>query len=156
MDTCFPDLKRYWLTNGRKNCQNWECDHRASARENNEKNKIKVRYFNKSLRRKVLPNGETASRDWLLYSPSTGKFFCYYCTLYRNPNTAAFWERGFDDWKHLETVHQHEKCSGHFENIKVFKLWEMKSGLVGSQQLLLLQQEEHYWETVELLSVCVI
>ena len=39
---------------------------------------------------------------------------------------------------------EHEKCSGHFERIKVFKLWEMKNGLVDSQQLLLLQQEEHY------------
>ena len=32
-----PDLKRYWLTNGPKNCQNCQCDHRASAREYNEK-----------------------------------------------------------------------------------------------------------------------
>ena len=97
-----------------------------------------------------MPNGETASRDWLLYSPSTGKIFCFYCTLfeYPNPNTAAFSEKGFDDWKHPETLYQHEKCSGHFESIKVFKLWEMKNGLVDTQQLLLLQQEEHYWEAV--------
>ena len=57
-------------------------------------------------------------------------------------------EKDFDGWKHPETVHQHEKCSGHFERIKVFKLWEMKNGLVDSQQLLLLQQKEHYWEAV--------
>ena len=98
------------------------------------KNRIKVRYFNKSLLRKVLPNGETASRDWLLYSPSTGKIFCFYCTLfgYSNPNTAAFSEKVFDDWKHPETAHQHKNCSGHFESIEVFKLWEMKNGSVDS------------------------
>ena len=85
-----------------------------------------------------------------MYSPLTGKIFCLYCTLfgYSNPNTAAFLEKDFDAWKHPETVHQHEKCSGHFERIKVFKLWEMKNRLVDSQQLLLLQQKEHYWEAV--------
>ena len=72
------------------------------------------------------------------------KFFAT-TALYTEIQIPAFWEKGFDDWKHLETVHQHEKCSGHFENIKVFKLWEMKNGLLDSQQLLLLQQEEHYW-----------
>ena len=144
-----PDLKRYWSTNGPKSCQNWECDHRASAREYNEKNKIKLRYFTKSLLGRVLPNGEIVSRDWHLYSPSTGKIFCFYGTLFdSNPNNCLFSEKGFDDWKHPEVVHQHEKCSGHFESIKVFKLWEMKNGLVDSQQLLLLQQEERYWEAV--------
>ena len=95
----------------------------------------------KSSGRKVLQNGETWSGDCLLCSPSAGKKFCFYGILfgYSNLNTGAFSEKGFDDWKHPE------KCSDHFERTKVFKLWEMKNGLVDSQQLLLLQQEEHYW-----------
>ena len=64
------------------------------------------------------------------------KYFVFNA-LYSDPNTAAFSEKRFDDWKHPETVHQHEKCSGHFESIKVFELWEMKNGLVDSEQLLL-------------------
>ena len=71
--------------------------------------KVKVRYFNKSFLHRKLPNDETVARDWLLYSPSTGKNFCFYCTLFGLPNNGSqFSGKGFDDWKHPDVVHQHE------------------------------------------------
>jgi hypothetical protein len=42
----------------------------------------KVRYARKKYSIRRLTNGEIVQRDWLIYSPSNGKTYCYVCKLF--------------------------------------------------------------------------
>jgi hypothetical protein len=42
----------------------------------------KVRYARKEYFIRRLTNGETVQKYWLMYSPSTGKTYCYVCKLF--------------------------------------------------------------------------
>jgi hypothetical protein len=44
----------------------------------------KVRYMRKEYFIRRLTNGEIVQRDWLIYSPSTGKTYCYVCKLFND------------------------------------------------------------------------
>ena len=44
-------------------------------------------------------NGETTSRFWLCFSPTTGKVYCYICKLV-NPSNTQIVNDGYCDWKH--------------------------------------------------------
>lgn len=57
-----------------------------------------MRYFCKSMFYCSLPKGEKKKRNWLCYSPSTGKAFCFQCKLF-SPEDSAFSRCGFCDWK---------------------------------------------------------
>ena len=68
-------------------------------------------FFRKSTFYCSLPNGEKKKRNWLCYSPSTGKAFCFQCKLF-SPEDSAFSRSGFCDWKNAtQRVVAHEKSS---------------------------------------------
>ena len=120
-----------------------------SAREFKEKGRIKIRYFSESLLHRKMPDGEKIKREWLLYSPSTGKVFCFYCKLFESTNhSSMFSNKGFDDWKHPELIHVHERSSAHFESIQSCRRWKTKLGLIHSQHQKQIQKEEAYWGRV--------
>ena len=47
-----------------------------------------------------LLNWRKKKRNWLCYSPSTGKGFCFQCKLF-SPEDSAFSRSGFCDWKNV-------------------------------------------------------
>jgi len=53
--------------------QNLETDFLLMGRQFGDK----IRYAHKEYFLRKLTNGEVVKRDWLIYSPSTGKVFCY-------------------------------------------------------------------------------
>jgi hypothetical protein len=65
--------------------QNIECDFFLKGRIYGDK----VRYVRKEYFIKRLTNGEIVQRDWLIYSPSTGKTYCYVCKLFSD--NELFW-----------------------------------------------------------------
>ena len=143
------DLRHYWASNGPKECQRWTSLYNQSAREFKEKGRIKIRYFSESLLHRKMPDGEKIKREWLLYSPSTGKVFCFYCKLFESTNhSSMFSNKGFDDWKHPELIHVHERSSAHFESIQSCRRWKTKLGLIHSQHQKQIQKEEAYWGRV--------
>ena len=76
----------------------------------------KIRYARKKYFVRKLTNGEIVTRDWLLYSPSTGKVFCYVCRLFgiNNAGCANQFTDGFDDWKNaIARITSHEKSKDH-------------------------------------------
>eukprot|EP00795_Rhopilema_esculentum_P004010 gene4010-20176_t len=110
---------------------------------------MKTRCFSASLLKRKLSNAEEIDRDWLLYSPSSGKVFCFYCKLFGGSNTTALASSGFDDWKHPESISQHERSDAHFENVKLCTAFANGEGwLIESQHIKLLQQEEDCWKGV--------
>ena len=143
------DLRHYWASNGPTECQRWTSLYTQSAREFKERGRIKTRFFSESLLHRKLPDGEKIKREWLLYSPSTGKVFCFYCKLFECTNhSSMFSNEGFDDWKHPELIHVHERSSAHFDSIQSCRRWKTKHSLVDTQHQKQIQKEEAYWGRV--------
>jgi len=62
----------------------------------------------------VSPDGEAVDRMWLLYSPSTGKVFCFVCKLLTwNTSHSQLANNGFDSWTHINRLREHERSSDH-------------------------------------------
>jgi hypothetical protein len=72
-----PPLRRYWAGCGPSTCQNHNTDFRISARKIGQK----VRRCSKDLFFRKLVNGQKICREWLLFSPSTGKVVCFACSF---------------------------------------------------------------------------
>lgn len=102
--------------------QNLKSDLSLKGRQFGEK----IRYVRKEYFIRKLANGEIVSRDWLIYSPSTGKVFCYICKVFVGCNTGCAssysappprnqFITGFDDWKNvIARITSHEKSKDHF------------------------------------------
>ncbi|KAF7652124.1 hypothetical protein LDENG_00101180 [Lucifuga dentata] len=71
----------------------------------------KTRFLGNDLSHYKLQNGETVSREWIVYSPSTGSISCFACKLYSS-SVHAF-TNGFSDWKHPSRIMDHESSSEH-------------------------------------------
>eukprot|EP00794_Sanderia_malayensis_P003780 gene3780-biopygen3227 len=143
------ELRHYWASNGPTQCQRWTSPSIQSAREFKERGRIKNRYFSESLLHRNLPDGEKIKREWLLYSPSTGKVFCFYCKLFEGTNhSSMFSNEGFDDWKHPEMIHVHERSSAHFESIQSCRRWKTRQSLIDTKHQQQIQKEEAYWGSV--------
>uniref|UniRef100_A0A1A8I0G4 TTF-type domain-containing protein n=1 Tax=Nothobranchius kuhntae TaxID=321403 RepID=A0A1A8I0G4_NOTKU len=66
----------------------------------------KEHFFRKKL------NGETLSRKWLVYSPSTGTVFCFCCKLFSVRDNQFV--TGYNDWKNCANrLHEHENSMDH-------------------------------------------
>lgn len=78
-------MRAYWIKIGHESCKNKDADVAASERQH----KHQKRYFSKTLFKRKLTNGETQSREWLLYSPSTGTVFCFACKLFGDSDIQA-------------------------------------------------------------------
>ncbi|GBM30112.1 Zinc finger MYM-type protein 5 [Araneus ventricosus] len=74
------------------------------------------RHFSQKWFFKILTNGKKVKRRWLLYSQSKDKMFCFPCLLFSKADKSPFsdFEKGFNDWKHLNPfIHVHETSSTH-------------------------------------------
>jgi hypothetical protein len=78
----------------------------------------KTRRFSASAYR-VLPNGETCDREWLVYSKELDKIFCFCCKLLRKGLVRGLLaNEGFNDWIHLSIrLQQHETSREHVTNM---------------------------------------
>lgn len=79
-------LQEYWIRKGPSHCQNIENEFEESIRVYNttkdgktlsESRKCHTNFFFKELK-----NDEKVKRNWFIYSPSTGKVFCFACKLF--------------------------------------------------------------------------
>jgi hypothetical protein len=58
-----------------------------------------TRHLTRAMFKRQLSNGKVADREWLIYSPSQGKVYCFVCKLFSHIDS-AFNTSGFNDWKH--------------------------------------------------------
>ncbi|XP_065664514.1 zinc finger MYM-type protein 1-like [Hydra vulgaris] len=104
--------------------QNLKSDLSLKGRQFGEK----IRYVRKEYFIRKLVNGEIVSRDWLIYSPSTGKVFCYICKIFGCKTGSAGTNNaprnqfitGFDDWKNvIARIISHKKSKDHFAAVSM-------------------------------------
>lgn len=143
-------LQEYWIKNGFTKCQNFDihADYKASVRnyesiEGNKKinrpRKLQNSYFYRELQ-----NGEKVKREWVLYSPSQGKIFCFFCKLLNESDTS--FTTGFNDWKHgLKSISDHENSSEHRKNLYTYIRRTKVVGRIDTELQLQLNEERNYW-----------
>ncbi len=103
------DTTAYWLRQGPDDCRNQQPsnDYSKSVRcygPTVTNPKGRKRKFNNRLFYGKLPNGETRSRKWLLYSPASGAVYCFYCTLMGSSDDKFCQKSGFSAW------HMADRC----------------------------------------------
>ncbi|XP_075715577.1 uncharacterized protein LOC142750459 [Rhinoderma darwinii] len=139
------EVLEYWVSRGSKVCQNVDADFKNSGVFSSEGY---YRYCNKSYFTHVNPKTkEISKRNWLCYSPTNGKLFCFACKLIaskRGPFT-----HGFNDWKHAEDrIFNHECSDIHKQSVLLIVARGQISGRIDSQIISQLEGETLYWRKV--------
>ncbi|XP_065662788.1 uncharacterized protein LOC136085413 [Hydra vulgaris] len=128
----------------------------------------KIRYVRKEYFIGKLVNGEIVSRDWLIYSPSTGKVFCYICKIFGCKTGSAGTNyaprnqfiTGFDDWNFdaaVSMIMKYKKSTRidvelQKENKKSCKYWTEGLAFRGDNQLHNSPNNGNYLGCIDLLA----
>lgn len=121
-------------------------DFSNSGREYEGKNGITRRYANKTIFYTTLPNGKSVRRSWIYYSDATKKVYCIPCKLFCTKNNE--YKEGFNDWKHCDYLHKHEKTLDHVHSINTFITRAQISGRVDTELEELELTEKQYFKEV--------
>lgn len=92
-------------------------------------------------------------RNWLCYSESAGKLFCFSCKLLTTTQSlkdaSALTSTGFNDWKNAQFfLSIHEQGFSHRDAISSFYLLTNKVARVDQKLMEQLEEETTYWEKV--------
>lgn len=144
------DTREYWAKKGPKDCQHTDSKFEKSAR----------RYPGESFQRRCTKtffvrthplNGEKFCRQWLCYSPSTGKLFCFAIKLFGGNAVQAtkFVSVGFDNWRAGESrIKMHESSDGHREAMLSFASRQREAGRVDYLAAKQIEEERCYWRQI--------
>lgn len=153
-DTALWDLKDkrtidYWVRCGPDACQNHDADLSRSQRTYGETldGNLKTRSLTSNVFSRKLQNEEHIKREWLLYSPSLGRLFCFVCRLF-SKEEGAFVTSGFNDWKHICLVNSHENSRGHREFMTAYAHRHSQSCNVNNDLLRQQREQQEYWRKV--------
>ncbi|CAG4963065.1 unnamed protein product [Parnassius apollo] len=137
-------LRLYWLQKNPGLCSNKDKDFSKSARIYQEGDKQKVRTLNKSLFQLKLQNNEIVEREWLSYSPSTGRIYCFVCRLFSSEKD-QFTFYGFNDWKHPERITEHEQSKAHKQTLTIYSKRRRETGSLENALTIQQKNEKNYW-----------
>ena len=104
------------------------------------------RYLKKEHFYRVLTNGETIKRNWMLYSETTGMAYCSVCKLFADCET--HFTSGFNDWKHINRLHEHENSKSHRNASLSAASFKTKNARVDYSFLVQIDKEKVYWRAV--------
>ncbi|XP_022163131.1 zinc finger MYM-type protein 1-like [Myzus persicae] len=145
------EMITYWIKQGSKHLQN--CDKivletksvqqdRVDRSAHNTR-KCSIHFF-----KRITKNKEVINRNWLCFSPTTGKLYCYICKLL-GIKSGKLSSDGFCDWKHAaEKLSQHETSKHHLEAILALNHRERKIGCLDHQLQKQIAELSSYWRKV--------
>lgn len=109
------------------------------------------RKFSPNYYTRKLNNGETVSRNWLLYSITKDAVYCFCCKIFGKDEKLNMCV-GVQDWQHLSIIlTRHEKSNFHNENINRWLDLSKrisKKTTVNEAELRLLDAERQHWRSV--------
>jgi len=143
----------YWLKNGPQNCKhedaaNWYPASLRRYKPTTKAPKGRARRFSNRLFYSTAPNGEKQSRKWLIYSPSTGSVYCFYCTLMISERDKFSQPGGFSSWQCSDRIKIHEQSADHRENILKACARRSEKERVDCKLLQQVQERKQYWINV--------
>ena len=103
-------------------------------------------YLKKEHFYRVLTNGETIKRNWMLYSDTTGMAYCSVCKLFADRETHFI--SGFNDWKHINRLHEHKTSESHRNASLSAASFKTKNARVDDSFLEQIDKEKVYWRAV--------
>ncbi|XP_068108911.1 zinc finger MYM-type protein 1-like [Hyperolius riggenbachi] len=111
------------------------------------------RHFSTNFFTRKMPNGETVDRQWLTYSKTKDRLFCFPCKLFGTAATGGqMANEGCCDWKHLgEKLQQHEISGNHVKCVKVWleSAQRMSSGsAINNIMVEQIRKEKLHWRAV--------
>lgn len=106
-----------------------------------------ARYLTKKMFYSTRPNKQEVHRDWLIYSPTSKRVYCFYCKLF-NRNQNKFSGEGFNDWKNPNDIGDHEKLASHRKAAVDYVSRCRTSGRVDKELMKQLEEEKQYWRNV--------
>lgn len=113
----------------------------------------KNRKFSNRFYNRVLDNGKTIPRDWLIYSPKNNSVYCFCCRLFGSNKATKFANvDGYSDWIHITTsLKKHETSQPHMKAYLCWKSFEtnLKShNTIDANMQNLLDIEMQSWKEV--------
>lgn len=139
------DVQDFWCSRDSNECQHFESDFSASSRQY-EENK---RFFSQSLFFRNHISGGKIKREWLMYSPSTGKVYCFPCVLFGGVQSQSKFQTGFSDWKNASfRIQSHENIATHRECVQTLISRRRIHGRIDTSLEITLNKEREYWINV--------
>lgn len=141
----------YWIKQGSKHLQN--CDKIVLETKSVQQDRVdrsahKTRKCSIHFFKRITKNKEVINRNWLCFSPTTGKLYCYICKLL-GIKSGKLSSDGFCDWKHAaEKLSQHETSKHHLEAILALNHRERKIGFLDHQLQKQISELSSYWRKV--------
>ncbi|GFQ67091.1 zinc finger MYM-type protein 1 [Trichonephila clavata] len=106
------EMQDFWCTRDPNECQHFECDFSASSRQYDDSKRL----FSQSMFFRKHISGGKIKLEWLMYSPSTGKVYCFPCILFGEAQNRSHFQTGFSDWKNaLHRIQSQENNATHRE-----------------------------------------
>lgn len=110
------------------------------------------RTFSVTHYKKIMSNGEIVDGEWLIYSKTMDRVYCFVCKLFEATLNTSLPNIGYDDWgppSHL--LKTHERNKNHYVNIT--KYFELKNRISSSQTidntfLAIFEIEKRHWRNV--------
>ena len=144
------DTQEYWAKKGPKDCQHTDSKFEESVRQ----------YPGESFQRRCTKtffvrthplNGEKSYRQWLCYSPSTGKVFCFACKLFGGNAVQGtkFVSGGFNNWRAGKSrIKMHENSDGHREAMLSFASRQGEASRVDFLAAKQIDEKRCYWRQI--------
>lgn len=124
--------------------QNVDADFSATKRAYQNQN----RYLTKPMFEYVMPNKSISQREWLLYSPSKQKVFCFYCLLFCTNNRAGLFCVGFNYWKNQACIAKHAMSQQHTSSVDQYLTRKNQRNRIDVLNETEFQKTRDYWKNV--------
>lgn len=134
----------YWIVNGPAACQHHDDSFMSSERTMGNR----TRRFAKEFLYGRKANDEKYYRDWLLYSPSNGNIYCFFCKLLSR-STSQFASCGFNDWSNCgKVIKLHESSAEHRASLSSWLARVSAKGCIDEKLQKQMNEEKIYWQSV--------
>ena len=118
--------------------------------------KKQSRFCIKALFHSTKVNGETHSREWLVYSPAKRQIYCFVCKLFPNhASSSASASDGFDDWHNSYPIHAHKNSEKHRNATLTYLTRKRGYTFTSKLEEQIKAKQQYWWHVMERISAVI-